>query len=64
MRIITVGVAGLVLACLAAKQEASKEALKVQLKDAEVPASWIYDDINAGFAEAKKSGKPMLVVFR
>ena len=64
MRIATVGVAGLVLACLAAKQEASKEALKVQLKDAEVAASWIYDDINAGFAESKKSGKPMLVVFR
>ena len=55
----------LLVACLASSsQEPSKEALKTALKDADLPASWIYDDIPAGFAEAKKSGKPMLVVFR
>ena len=60
-----IAAAGFALAGLgAAPQEASKEALKTTLKDGELPASWIYDDINAGFAEAKKSGKPMLVVFR
>ena len=41
-----------------------KEALKTALKDVDIPASWIYDDIDAGFAEAKKSGKPLLVAFR
>jgi hypothetical protein len=59
------GHATLLIACLAAApQDASKESLKAALKDADVPASWIYDDISAGFAEARKSGKPMLVVFR
>lgn len=29
-----------------------------------VDAGWIYDDIDAGYAEARKSGKPLLVVFR
>ena len=47
-----------------ALQDGSKESLKTTLKDTDLPATWIYDDINAGFAEAKKSGKPMLVVFR
>ena len=40
------------------------EALKASLKDVDIPASWIYDDIDAGFAEAKKTGKPLLVAFR
>ncbi len=26
--------------------------------------SWIYDDMAAAFAEAKKTGKPMMIVFR
>jgi hypothetical protein len=29
-----------------------------------VKGDWIYDDLNAGFAEATKSGKPMMIVFR
>ena len=27
-------------------------------------ANWIYNDLAKGFAAAKESGKPMLVVFR
>lgn len=38
--------------------------LKNVLKDTAVHASWIYNDLPAGLAEAKKSGKPLLVVFR
>ena len=34
------------------------------LNDTEIDASWIYNDLGAGFAEAKKTGKPLLVVFR
>src|SRR5688572_20911841 len=30
----------------------------------EKDARWIYNDIDKGFAEAKKSGKPLLVVLR
>jgi hypothetical protein len=41
-----------------------KALLKKALKEENLPASWIYDDLDKGFAEAKKSGKPMLVVFR
>jgi hypothetical protein len=51
------------LAALALPQ-GSKEQLKTALKDTEVQGAWIYDDLPAGFAEAKKSGKPMLIVFR
>ena len=28
------------------------------------PESWIQEDIEAGYAEAKKTGKPLLVAFR
>ena len=52
------------MAALAALQQGPKEQLKTALKDSEVQGAWIYDDVDAGFAEAKKSGKPMLVVFR
>ncbi len=53
-------------ACLAALLSGGpqgREALKQALKD-DVGAGWIYDDLAAGFAQAKKSNKPMLVVFR
>ncbi len=38
--------------------------LKKVLKDESVPASWIYNDLDKGFSEARASGKPLLVVFR
>jgi hypothetical protein len=37
--------------------------LKQALGD-EVSADWIYEDIEAGYAMAKKTGKPLLVTFR
>lgn len=40
------------------------QAKKATLKDIDVVGSWVYDDINAGYALAKKESKPMLVVFR
>jgi len=30
----------------------------------ELVGNWIYNDLSAGYTEAKKSGKPLLVVFR
>ena len=41
-----------------------KNPLRDKLKDTAADAAWVYDDIDQGFAEAKKTGKPMLVVFR
>jgi hypothetical protein len=47
-----------------AAQEISKAELKKRLKDDAVHESWIYDDLPSAFAEGKKSGKPILAVFR
>jgi hypothetical protein len=51
------------LAGFTAAQEPSKAELKKRLKD-EAHPDWIYDDLPAAFAEARKSGKPILAVFR
>ncbi len=39
-------------------------ALQKSLNDLDVHGSWIYNDLDAGFAQSKKTGKPLLVVFR
>ena len=43
--------------------QVDKATLKAKLGD-EAGARWIYDDLDKGFAAAKASGKPMLVVIR
>jgi hypothetical protein len=54
-----------VLALLAARpQEGEKDRLRRALGDNDLVGTWVYDDLEAGCSEAKKSGKPMLVVFR
>ena len=54
------------LACLAAAhpQDADKDRLRQALGDTDLVGTWIYDDLPAGYAEAKKSGKPLLAVIR
>ena len=52
------------LSAFVAAQEISKAELKRRLKDDAVHSSWIYDDLPAALAEGKKSGKPILAVFR
>jgi len=32
--------------------------------DLDLPGSWIYDDLEKGFAESRKTGKPLMIVFR
>jgi hypothetical protein len=49
--------------CLALAPQ-DKEKVREGLKDTELKGSWIYDDLEAGLAEAKSTGKPMLVVLR
>ena len=38
--------------------------LKDALQDDLVAATWIYDDIDRGYAEARKAQKPLLISFR
>jgi hypothetical protein len=52
---------GLIAATPAAQ---AQNDLRKNLKDTNVAEHWIYDDITAGFAEAKATGKPLLVTFR
>jgi len=41
-----------------------KAKLRAAMGDTALAGEWIYDDVDAGFAEAKKTGKPLMVVFR
>jgi len=41
-----------------------KADLREALKDTEPRGDWIYDDLAKGFAEAKRTGRPLMVVFR
>ena len=50
--------------CVAAALAQDKDQLRRELRDGDLAGPWIYDDVDAGYAEAKKSGKPMLIVFR
>jgi len=47
-----------------AQEGSGKEELRKTLKDLDDAASWVYDDLESGFAAARKSAKPLLVVFR
>ena len=38
-------------------------ALKDLLEDDAVAEAWIYEDLDAGYAQARKTGKPLLVCF-
>lgn len=52
---------GLIAATPAAQ---AQNDLRKNLKDTNVAEHWNYDDIAAGFAEAKATDKPLLVTFR
>ena len=45
-------------------QDTDKDHLRRSLGDNDLVGTWIYDDVSAGYAEAKKTGKPLLVVIR
>jgi len=69
MRIQAWATGAVAAACLSAAlsaggQDGAKEQLRTALKDTEVKGDWIYDDLAGGFAAAKKTGKPMMIVFR
>jgi hypothetical protein len=63
MRTLTLlALGGLLLAAPARADD--NDAIRKGLKDTEVHSSWVYNDLGKGLALAKKSGKPLLVVFR
>jgi len=41
-----------------------KEKLRAALGDTAPVGEWIYDDLDAAIAEAKRTGKPLMVVLR
>ena len=51
---------------LAAVSGWAQEGGRIQkmMNDLELVGSWTYADLPAGFAEAKKTGKPLLAVLR
>jgi serine protease Do len=49
---------------LLAAASQDKDKLREGLKDTELQGAWIYDDLDAGIAEAKMSGRPLLVILR
>ena len=64
-RSLKVGLASAALALLPAiVQDSDKDRLRRALGDNDLVGTWIYDDLDAGYAEAKKSGKPLMVVIR
>src|SRR5262245_57790985 len=63
-------VAGFVAALAAAvalaqeKKQDREAKVRADKESVEAAAKWIYDDLPRGIEEAKKSGRPLLVVFR
>lgn len=48
----------------AARDKGQDRTQRLQDDRSELVGEWIYDDMAAGFAEAKKTGKPLMIVFR
>jgi hypothetical protein len=56
--------ASMVLALCAGMQDKPLHPLQEALSDLDPEGEWHYNDPAAGFAEAAKTGKPVLLVFR
>ena len=54
----------LALVALPAQGSSQKQGKLRQALNDDVSSAWIYDDIQAGYKAARKTGKPLLVTFR
>lgn len=63
MRTAAILALGSLLAAAPARADDS-DAIKKALKDTDVHPSWVYNDLDAALAQAKKSKKPLLALFR
>jgi serine protease Do len=52
------------LLALQSSPKEDKEKLRAAMGDTTLAGAWIYEDVDAGFAEARKTGKPLMVVLR
>ena len=59
-----VALAALVAGSFGAGQDPAREKLRTALKDTEPAGNWHYDNMTSGLLDAKKSKKPLLIVFR
>jgi hypothetical protein len=59
-----VAIAGLLLLALPLAAQNREQKVRDDKKKVEAEGFWIYNDLDKGLAEAKKSGKPMLVILR
>ncbi len=64
MVITAVALLSIVSSALISCKDESTVSLKQVLGDDLFGGSWIYEDIEAGYARARKSGRPLLVSFR
>lgn len=53
----------LLLAASSSAYAEDPQSLKELLKDDQLIGDWVYDDVEAGYREAQKTGKPLLVCF-
>jgi hypothetical protein len=64
MTLVLAAVGAVSTASARAAEGSAKEELRKSLKDFDDAASWVYDDLESAFATARKTAKPLLVVFR
>lgn len=66
MRLVATAVTFFSLALLVpvSSQDQQIRLLKEAIGDDLIGGNWIYEDIEAGYAKARKSGRPLLVSFR
>lgn len=62
--LVSLGCLGLAFTASAAAVKDREGAVRGDKARMENDARWIYNDVDRGFAEAKKSGKPLMVVLR
>ena len=59
-----IALAAVLLLAAAEVQDPAKQRLRDALGDNALAGTWIYDDVEAGYAEASRTGKPLMVVIR
>ncbi|HZE95720.1 MAG TPA: PDZ domain-containing protein [Planctomycetota bacterium] len=59
-----IGLSLLLILSLQSTPGEDKAKLRAAMGDGALAGEWIYDDVDAGLAEARKTGKPLMVVLR
>jgi len=62
LEVLSQALVGLLVLPAAPPQD--KEKLRAAMGDTSLAGTWFYEDLDGGFAEAKRTGKPLMVVLR